>query len=450
MSERAKDTEKKVLIVDDTPTNIDLLRQILRKYQMELFFANSGEMALKLAPRIQPDLILMDVMMPGINGFETCRRLKKQPDFQEVPVIFITALDDTAALEKSFEAGGVDFISKPFRQEEVIRRVQTHLQIRNLMNERAQTIEKLQELNEKLALSEALNRTIVDSAADGIVSVDLDGEIISFNHAAERIFGCTAKQSMGKSISRIVKASQVSNGSANLLEQLLNIEHDSNAIGIRRDGSQFPIYIAVSKVQIAGEVKFFTAIVRDISREKSMEEELQRLAWVDCLTGVGNRRSFDDRLRQEWKRATDTKRPLGLLIYDIDHFKYYNDSFGHWAGDECLRTVSAAIGKTMDSIDAFVGRYGGDEFVIILPGADPATAKKHAETIRSAIENLAIPHAEYAPSEIITLSIGVASVEPDSMGGSPEKLVKFADEGLYKAKAFGRNNAVLAEIPGAK
>jgi diguanylate cyclase (GGDEF)-like protein/PAS domain S-box-containing protein len=448
MNERVREADKKILIVDDTPTNIDLLRQILRKYQMELFFASSGETALRLAPKIKPDLILMDVMMPGIDGFETCRSLKREAMFEEVPIIFITALDDTAALEKSFEAGGVDFISKPFRQEEVVRRVQTHLQIRNLMRERGQQIQKLQELNDKLALSEALNRTIVDSAADGIVSVDLDGTIISFNHAAERIFGSNGKQSIGQNINTFIRSAEVQNSSVNLLEQLLNVEHDSNAVGIRHDGNLFPVYIAVSKVQISGEVKFFTAIVRDISREKSMEEELQRLAWVDCLTGVGNRRSFDDRLRQEWKRASESNRPLGLLIYDIDHFKYYNDSFGHWAGDECLRTVSAAISKVMDGADAFVGRYGGDEFVIILPGADADAAEKHAETIRTAIEKLAIPHAEFAPSDNITLSIGVASTIPGVVVDVPEKLVKLADEGLYKAKAFGRNKAVLAEFSG--
>jgi diguanylate cyclase (GGDEF)-like protein len=186
---------------------------------------------------------------------------------------------------------------------------------------------------------------------------------------------------------------------------------------------------------VAGEPREFVAVMRNITERKLIEERLLALAHTDALTGLRNRRAFDEALEREWKRTLENRSQISLLMLDIDHFKTFNDRYGHPAGDDCLRAVSAAVNSAVRATDV-VARYGGEEIAVILPGTGSAAAVELAERIRAAIEG----------GGAVTASIGIATAALSESGDrrTPEGLVPAADTAMYKAKAGGRNRVATA------
>lgn len=310
-----------ILIVDDEPKNLSVLRQMLTQEGFTVRPAISGELALTAIEAKLPDLVLLDIMMPpGLDGYEVCRAIKNREASKDLPVIFLSALDDTMDKVRAFEVGGQDYISKPFQFEEVLARVRTHLRLRQMQRE--------------LALKNA--------------------ELAAAN------------------------------------------------------------------------------------------EELERLARQDFLTGLANRRTLDEFLETEWRRLTRERAPLSVILMDIDFFKGYNDQYGHGQGDECLQQVAAAIDATVKRPADLAARYGGEEFCVVLPGTDGPGALAVAEDIRLAVAGLAIPHAASKVAGHVTISLGVAAAVP-SPEGHPLPLVKQADEALYRSKDEGRNRSSLQQ-----
>jgi diguanylate cyclase (GGDEF)-like protein len=177
---------------------------------------------------------------------------------------------------------------------------------------------------------------------------------------------------------------------------------------------------------------------------QKLKQELQNLATIDSLTQIPNRRRFDEYLNQEWDRLTREQEPLSLLLCDVDFFKRYNDTYGHQAGDSCLRNVAQTISRTAKRTSDLVARYGGEEFTVILPNTNRFGAMIIAETIQTQIENLQIPHSQSDVSEFVTVSIGIASQIP-SRNDSVETIIAKADRALYLAKAQGRNRVVFEQ-----
>jgi diguanylate cyclase (GGDEF)-like protein len=288
-----------VLIIDDVPTNIQVLAEALRQ-EYRVRVATNGHDALNVIAQTPPDLILLDIMMPDMDGFEVCRHLKADTATSRIPILFVTAKDDVEDEERGLNLGAVDYITKPFHLPVVRARVRNHMQ---------------------------LKRTV---------------------------------------------------------------------------------------------------------------DQLERLAHVDGLTGIANRRRFDEALDLEMRRCQRANQPISLLLLDIDHFKQYNDYFGHGMGDLCLTQVAASLSHNVARAADLVARYGGEEFAVILPQTDCEGARQIAERLRERILALNIPHSPSTGQAIVSISIGVACLVPDT-ATPPADLVNAADKQLYAAKHAGRN-----------
>jgi diguanylate cyclase (GGDEF)-like protein len=290
-----------ILVVDDVAANIHVLYEGLGD-EYDVAFATSGEEALELAQRLAPALILLDVMMPVCDGYETCRRLKADATTSQIPVIFVTSRGDEGDELTGFACGAVDYLVKPMNMITAKARIRTHLELKRV-------------------------RDLLDSQAR-----------------------------------------------------------------------------------------------------------------MDSLTGLANRRAFDEALDREWRRALRSHRPIGVAIADVDEFKRYNDNYGHPAGDACLRSVAGALADCMGRPGDLVGRYGGEEFSYVISEADLGAACAIAEKTRNRVLTLRIEHSA-SPYRIVSISVGVAACVPEATGGWAN-LLQAADQQLYAAKKAGRNRVM--------
>lgn len=316
---------------------------------------------------------------------------------------------------------------------------------------------------------DALNKqsylhTIMETAADGIITTDELGVIESVNTIGASIFGYQKLELIGKNLSvlmpfsiggkhkKIMQAYLSSNTGSTIIGRTLE------NIGRRKNGQEFPISVTVSESVIQGRT-IFTGIYRDISRQKedtdaliqarneaqSLNEtlreknlQLEYLSSNDALTGIANRRKYNELIEREWERSKRNKSTMSVIIMDIDHFKAYNDLYGHQAGDECLQRVAQALaGELMRATD-FVARYGGEEFVCVLSETNLENAMKVAERLRAVVESAGLAHEKSLTSDVVTISVGVASMIAEQ-GKNIGSLVSMSDKALYQAKNQGRN-----------
>lgn len=425
-----------ILIVDDAPANLGVLRKMLVQQGYQTFVATSGERAIKIARRVQPDLILLDVVMPGMDGLETCRQLKQHIATETIPVIFMSARSDTDAVVAGFDTGAVDYISKPLRLAEVSARVRTQLQIRN-------NNETQQEQAERL-------RTIVNSMAEGLMIIEADGRIQSTNPACDHYLGYPQNGLAGASIATLL-APPVAQEYLEYFKRHAEHPHGAHHHGTRevairhRDGSSVCMDLTLTPMFLRQPL--YIGLLHDISHHKRSEDALQREVYLDPLTNIANRRHFDQFLEKEWQRAMRSGAPLSLVVLDVDHFKLYNDSQGHPAGDLCLQQVAQAIASHAARQTDLAARYGGEEFALLFAETDADAALTLAEAVRAHIEALRLPHPRSPTSPWITVSIGVATIMPQQPDHK-DALFVAADRAMYVAKDGGRNR-VQASHPAA-
>jgi diguanylate cyclase (GGDEF)-like protein/PAS domain S-box-containing protein len=414
-----------ILIVDDAPANLDMVGSMMRQQGYQTFVANSGERALQLAQCVHPDLILLDVVMPGMDGLEACRRLKAHPVTAHIPVIFMSARADTDDIVAGFDMGAVDYIPKPLRMAEVCARVRAQLQFKRA----------------SAGQQQASLSAFVSSLDEGLLIVEQGGRIQYANPACERYLGYAASELAGLTLAHLL-APTVADEYVGYIDDWIAVGKVERYRGAReemvrrRDGALRAMDFSLTPMH-AGE-PLFVALLHDITHHKQSETALQRAALLDPLTKIANRRHFDSFLEKEWQRAIRSGQPLSLIVLDVDHFKLYNDTLGHAAGDACLKRVADALQSHALRPTDLAARYGGEEFVLLFAETSAESALRLAEAIRAHIEGLMIPNPRSPTSEWITVSIGVATIVPTQLDAI-EQLFIAADRVMYQAKDAGRN-----------
>ena len=312
------------------------------------------------------------------------------------------------------------------------------------------------------SLQEAIFQSAVGTS---MVVTDCRGRITHANKGTEHMLGYSAEELIGRDAIQIYHDSMEVEAYAGELsrklginiptEQLLTYSADAEHYEgrewtfIRKDGARMTVLLTVTPLLLDGEKAGVIGIAIDITERKKMEAQLKQLSLLDGLTGIGNRRFFDEMLQQAWTRAVRAQEPdgLSLLMFDVDGFKAYNDHYGHQAGDECLRSITAIAKAGLNHPEAIFARYGGEEFAVILPGADASRAASMAEALRQSIERAALPHLHSVTVPVVTVSVGVSTYEP-ALVSSSEELVAMADRALYEAKANGRNQVMSYDSAG--
>jgi diguanylate cyclase (GGDEF)-like protein/PAS domain S-box-containing protein len=416
-----------ILIVDDAPDNLGTLRSMMLRQGYQTFVATSGDRALDIAQRVKPDLILLDVVMPGIDGLETCRRLKAHPATMRIPVIFMSARGDTEDIVAGFDTGAADYIPKPLRLEEVCARVRAQLRLRTSTDTQSEQADRL--------------RMIVNSMDQGLLIVESCGRVQYANPACDRYLGYAPEELVGQSLKDLLDCKE-----PGCCAGLDAMTYGTREVEIRhRDGNLRAMDLTMTPMHAADGL--FVVLLHDITHHKQSEDALQRAAMLDPLTKIANRRHFDAFLDKEWQRAIRNAQPLSLVVLDVDHFKLYNDTLGHAAGDVCLQKVAATLRDHAARPTDLAARYGGEEFVLLFAETPAENAAHVAETIRAAVEALQMPNPRSTTSAWLTVSVGVATIVPTQLDAI-ENLFVCADRAMYAAKAGGRNR-VESTIVGA-
>jgi diguanylate cyclase (GGDEF)-like protein len=442
-----------ILLVDDLPENLQLLSDLLTRLGYTIRSVTSGRMALKTLKVKQPDVIFLDIKMPEMDGYQVCEAIKSDQLLQDIPIIFISALDDVFDKVRAFQCGGVDYITKPFQMEEVIARLEHQLTIQRQKTALQEEIRKRKEAEEVLYQSRALLSSVLNTALDGIAAMQAvrhseTGEISDFRClVVNPVIAQILQQNRDDLHGRMILKKFLTRVQPNLFDRFVQVVEKGEPLEMDfyYPGSHASWYHFIAVKLGDG----FAITLSDITSRKQMELELQEanrkleiLAHLDGLTQISNRRSFDRFLHQEWLRLRRGGQSIALILLDVDFFKNYNDTYGHQLGDECLIKIAQALQQNANRPADMVARYGGEEFAVILSDTDESGAIVVAQNIHQAIAQLQIPHATSEVNDYITVSIGIASLIP-TVSLTPEYLIQLADQALYQAKQGGRNRYYL-------
>ncbi len=448
----------RVLVVDDLLPNIKLLEARLSAEYFDVVTATNGPQALALCREGRCDIVLLDVMMPGMDGFEVCRRLKADPSTMHLPVVMVTALDQPADRVRGLECGADDFLTKPVDEMALIARVRSLTRLKIMLDElraRAHTSANLG-IASREPNDGAPGRILLveerPSSADRIVAALRDLHRVDVeSHAQDALF--RAAESDYELV--IVSLNLVDFDPLRLCSQLRSLERTrSIPILLLADAEDRMRVLRGLDLGVNDYIlrpidrNELVARVRTQLRRKRYADTLRdnvqaaiELAVVDALTGLNNRRFLETHLPNVLDQAAHNGRPLSLMILDIDHFKNVNDTYGHDAGDEVLKVFAQRVKRVLRGAD-LVCRLGGEEFVVVMPDTSLAIAERVAERVRAAIEGEPFPiDGSGARTISVTTSIGLAERGAEA---NPDALMRRADKALYGSKAAGRNRVTAA------
>ncbi|MBW9087985.1 PleD family two-component system response regulator [Rhizobium wenxiniae] len=449
----------RILVVDDIPANVKLLEARLLAEYFDVLTADDGYKALAICENTHLDLILLDIMMPGIDGFEVCERLKANPKTAHIPVVMVTALDQPSDRVRGLKAGADDFLTKPVNDVQLISRVRSLVRLKALSDElriRADTAHSL----------------VMEDMLKGVDGRDDIGQVLLVDGRA------SSQERIVRALKPVCNIVAMSDPQAAIFEAA---ENNFDLVIVNANFDDYDPLRLCSQLRslertrflpilLAAEVGAEDMIVRALDlgvndyivrpidpnellartltqiKRKRYNDRLRmsvkhtiELAVTDALTGLNNRRYLDNHLKVLFTRAAVRSRPLSICLMDIDRFKQVNDTYGHDAGDEVLREFSTRIRSTVRGAD-LACRYGGEEFVVVMPDTDAAAAAAVAERLRAIIEKTPFVLKSAGTAISLTASFGLSCSTGDA--DTPEQLLKQADQALYKAKAEGRNRVV--------
>jgi two-component system, cell cycle response regulator len=446
----------KILIVDDILPNVKLLEARLTAEYFDVTTAMNGAEALAVCAQDDCDLILLDVMMPGMDGFEVCRRLKKNPATTHLPIIMVTALDQPSDRVKGLEAGADDFLTKPIDEIALIARVRSLARLKVVLDD----------LRNRASTAVALG--MPDPFTTALAEDGLGGRILLVDDrsasAAQLVFMLRDKYIVEIERNPNDVAAKVASGAYDMLIVSLGLQgFDAlrlcSQLRSQERTRQLPILCLAemedrTRVLRALDLGINDFLMRPVDGNEliaRVRSNLQRkryadklrdnvqasleLAVVDPLTGLNNRRYFEMHLSTLVKQAADCDRPLSLMILDIDHFKGINDTYGHAVGDQILRGFAKRVRKVIRIPDV-ICRIGGEEFVVVMPDTNMEVAARIAERVRAEIEQERFFELHSDAAVGITVSIGLAERGDDDF---PDRLFSRADRALYRSKSDGRN-----------
>lgn len=397
-----------ILIVDDTPKNIQLLGTVLKNIGYKIIVATNGLQALGLLEKIKPDLILLDVMMPELDGYETCRRIKATEKLKDIPIIFLTAKTQPEDIVKGFELGAVDYIVKPFNSSELLARVKTHLELK---------------------FNQELLQTLLNFQRDMVLMTD--GErVIAANYSFLRFAQSKTIEEFNANYPNLMNFLDFGSGGEKGESLRLQKLPKDEEFQVRLKKPDGEILIFRIKQNIIPEKEVSILSLTDITQLENQKSSLEEKASIDELTKVYNRTKFQQLFKQTIEENKINPKSICLVIFDIDHFKKINDTYGHNMGDEVLVNISRFI-KGQIRMSDILCRWGGEEFTLLLVGSNLDDGVKICEKIRLLVEKH--PFIEDRP---VTVSMGISQyLQTDTL----ESFVARADNALYRAKRSGRN-----------
>jgi two-component system, cell cycle response regulator len=451
----------RILVVDDIPANVKLLEARLLAEYFDVLTAENGYECLDICSKVSVDVILLDVMMPGIDGFEVCEKLKSNPKTSHIPVVMVTALDQPADRVRGLRAGADDFLTKPVNDLQLMARVKSLVRLKMLSDElklRAETAHSIG-FDDPAARGERADDVasilLVDGRANSQerivralkpvadITVMSDPQAAIFE-AAEGNFDVIIVNSNFEDYDPLRLCSQLrSLERSRFIPVLLVVDQGGESMVVRALELGVNDYILRPIDPNELLVRCLTQLRRKRYNDRlrdSVQHTIE-LAVTDALTGLNNRRYLDKHLRLLFDRAVARGRPLSICITDIDRFKAVNDTYGHDAGDEVLKEFAARVRSTVRGAD-LACRFGGEEFVVVMPDTLPETAASVAERLRHVVESEPFTLKQAGIKLGITASLGISSTVWGAE--SAEALLKQADRALYEAKHGGRNRVVAA------
>lgn len=437
-----------ILIVDDLPDNLRLLRDTLSEEGYKIRSATTGAMALRAAQSPLTELILLDIKLPDLDGYEVCKQLKSDARTANIPVIFLSALNETFNKVQGLAVGGVDYIAKPFQVEEVLARVATHLTIRRLQKSlEEQNLRLIEEIEENQRLKDIffaekeLAQVTLQSIGDAVITTDVQGNIKYFNPVAEKLTGWKAEEAEGLPLSEVflilneVTRKPADNPIHKVLLEGEIVGLANHTILIARDGKEYAIEDSAAPIRDRqGQIIGAIIVFHDVTQARYLTRQLSWEASHDALTGLTNRRGFEHYLVDAIASIQESNQHHVLCYLDLDQFKVVNDTVGHIAGDELLRQITTLLQQGIRTND-ILARLGGDEFGLLLTQCPLSQASQIAENLKDLVHQFRFVWDN--KTFIIGVSIGVVAIDQNNQ--NLMDILGAADAACYAAKAKGRN-----------